>query len=106
LLLWAALAFSVLTWYRIEPPELRSTNLDFDWVYRRAGPAVVHACGRVIVSVQTSVVTVAKDRLVWAIERVHRHHGPQGLLARTSPTGSMALWAAILLGAVLVLYFV
>ena len=105
LLLWAALAFSVLNWYRIYPPELRSTNLDFDWVYRRAGPAVVNVCGRLITSVQNAVVTVAQDRLVWAIGRVHRHHGPQGLLARTSPTGSMALWAAILLGAVLVLYF-
>jgi multicomponent Na+:H+ antiporter subunit D len=105
LLLWAALAFSVLTWYRIEPPELRSTNLDFDWVYRRAGPAVVHACGRTITSVRHAVVSVAQDGLVWAIGRVHRHHGPQGLLARTSPTGSLALWAAILLGVVLVLYF-
>jgi multicomponent Na+:H+ antiporter subunit D len=105
LLLWAALAFSVLNWYRIYPPELRSTNLDFDWVYRRAGPAVVSACGRLITSVQHAAVTVAQDGLVWAIERVHRHHGPQGLLARTSPTGSLALWVAILLGAVLVLYF-
>jgi multicomponent Na+:H+ antiporter subunit D len=105
LLLWAALAFSVLNWYRIYPPELRSTNLDFDWVYRRAGPAVVNVCGRLITSVQNAVVTVAQDRLVWAIGRVHRHHGPQGLLARTSPTGSMALWAVILLGVVLVLYF-
>ena len=105
LLLWAALAFSVLNWYRIYPPELRSTNLDFDWVYRRAGPAVVNACGRRITSVQNAVVTAAQDRLVWAIGRVHRHHGPQGLLARTSPTGSMALWAAILLGVLLVLYF-
>jgi multicomponent Na+:H+ antiporter subunit D len=105
LLLWAALAFSVLNWYRIYPPELRSTNLDFDWVYRRAGPAVVNVCGRLITSVQNAVVTVAQDSLVWAIGRVHRHHGPQGLLARTSPTGSMALWVAILLGAVLVLYF-
>ena len=105
LLLWAALAFSVLNWYRIYPPELRSTNLDFDWVYRRAGPAVVNACGRRITSVQNAVVTAAQDRLVWAIGRVHRHHGPQGLLARTSPTGSMALWAVILLGVLLVLYF-
>jgi multicomponent Na+:H+ antiporter subunit D len=105
LLLWAALAFSVLNWYRIYPPELRSINLDFDWVYRRAGPAVVHACGRRIASVQHAVVTVAQDRLVWALGRVHRYHGPQGPLARTSPTGSLALWAAILLGAVLVLYF-
>ena len=105
LLLWAALAFSVLNWYRIYPPELRSTNLDFDWAYRRAGPAVVNACGRRIASVQNALATVAQNRLVWAIGRVHHHHGPQGLLARTSLTGSMALWAAILLGAVLVLYF-
>jgi multicomponent Na+:H+ antiporter subunit D len=106
LLMWSALAFGVLNWYRIYPPELRSTNLDFDWMYRRAGPAVVGACGRVITSVQTAVVSAARARIVGTIERVHRYHGPHGVLARTSPTGSMALWVAILLSAVLMLYFV
>jgi multicomponent Na+:H+ antiporter subunit D len=105
LLMWSALAFGVLNWYRIYPPELRSTNLDFDWVYRRAAPAVVDSCARVVRSVRGAIVTTAHARVVGTIERVHRYHGPQGLLAQTSHTGIMALWVAILLGAVLVLYF-
>ena len=36
---------------------------------------------------------------------VRSHHGPQGVLARTWPTGSMALWAVILLLAYLLLYY-
>ena len=35
-----------------------------------------------------------------------RHHGPQGVLARTWPTGSMVLWVAVLLGAYLVFYYI
>ena len=37
---------------------------------------------------------------------LYRHHGPQGVLARTWPTGSMVLWVAILLAGYLLLYFI
>ena len=43
LLMFSALAFAVLIRYRIYPPELKSTNLDFDWVYRRGVPALIAA---------------------------------------------------------------
>ena len=36
---------------------------------------------------------------------VYRHHGPQGVFARTWPTGSTVLWVALLLGAFLILYY-
>ena len=36
LLLWSALAFASLMLLGLYPPELHSTNLDADWVYRRA----------------------------------------------------------------------
>ena len=39
LLLFSALAFTLLVRTGLYPPELRSTNLDTDWVYRRLGPA-------------------------------------------------------------------
>ena len=44
--------------------------------------------------------------IVRTIERVHRYHGPDGVLAQTWATGSMVLWVAVLLSAVLVLYYV
>ena len=62
LLLWSALAFGGLNWYHRYPPELRSTNLDFGWVYRRAAPAVVQQCTRVIVAVHGAVVSTTYDR--------------------------------------------
>jgi multicomponent Na+:H+ antiporter subunit D len=34
-----------------------------------------------------------------------QHHGPEGVLARTWPTGSMALWVAVLLGGFLLIYY-
>ena len=43
LLMFSALAFAVLIRYRIYPPELKSTNLDFDWLYRKGMPALIGA---------------------------------------------------------------
>jgi multicomponent Na+:H+ antiporter subunit D len=105
LLLGSALAFGVLNWYPLYPPELRSTNRDFDWVYRRGAPVVVQQCTRGIVAVHGAVVSTTYNRIVGAIERLHRYHGPQGVLAQTWPPGSMALWVVILLSIVLLLFF-
>ncbi len=43
----------------------------------------------------------------WArlIAALSLHHGPQGIPAKTWPTGSMVLWVAVLLAASLVLYY-
>lgn len=38
-------------------------------------------------------------------ETIFRYHGPHGILARTWPAGSMTMWVAILLAAVLVVYY-
>lgn len=105
LLLFSALAFSVLMRTGIYPPELKSTNIDFDWTYRRLGPAVVAAltrvCGEVLARGERAGTVVVSHLAV----AVRSHHGPQGVLARTSPTGSMALWAVILLLGYLLLYY-
>ena len=105
LLVFSALAFAVLVRTGIYPPELKSTNIDFDWTYRRLGPAVVAALTRVcgdVLALGKRAGTVAASHLVAV---VRSHHGPQGVLARTRPTGSMALWAVILLLAYLLLYY-
>ena len=41
------------------------------------------------------------DIVAW----VHRHHGADGLMARTWPTGLMAFWTTIMLAAYLVLSY-
>ena len=43
LLFFASAAFTVLFLRNIYPPELRSTNLDFDWIWRKGGRIVYRA---------------------------------------------------------------
>jgi multicomponent Na+:H+ antiporter subunit D len=105
LLLFSALAFSVLMRTGIYPPEMRSVNLDFDWIYRGLGRRVTVAAldaasrGRTALSARFAALWAAGSRALY------RHHGPEGVLARTWPTGSMALWVMILLLAYLVAYY-
>jgi multicomponent Na+:H+ antiporter subunit D len=103
LLFLSALAFTMLMRTGIYPPELRSTNLDFDWFYRRLGrrlldglDAIAARAWRWLVSVMGWVACRVNDRL-------HRHHGPEGVLGRTWPTGTMAFWTTVMLAAYLLL---
>jgi multicomponent Na+:H+ antiporter subunit D len=105
LLMFSALAFAVLIRYRFYPPELRSANLDFDWVYRRGVPRLIRALWGVIWPGYTGMLEELRIGLDRFIAGVFRHHGPGGALARTWPTGSTALWVAVLLGGLLVLYY-
>jgi multicomponent Na+:H+ antiporter subunit D len=101
LLVCSALAFAVLMRTGIYPPELRSVNLDFDWVYRRAAPALVHAAstGWAFASARTGAASRA---LLQRIGRtVERWCGADGVLARTWSTSAMTLWVAALLAAYL-----
>lgn len=104
LLLFSALAFTFLQLTGLYPPELRSVNLDFDWTYRRALPAVVRtsvSLGRVVVDAVMNPIRVLLDRTT---RLVYRLHGPEGVFARTWTTGSIAFWAVIVLCGYL-LYF-
>jgi multicomponent Na+:H+ antiporter subunit D len=106
LLMFSALAFSVLMRTGLYPPELRSTNLDSDWLYRRMCPAILRFLRDVVSQMHLRALLRARVRLQHFIETVYRHHGPQGTLARTWPTGSTVLWVAILLCVTLFLYYV
>jgi multicomponent Na+:H+ antiporter subunit D len=106
LLMFSALAFSVLMRTGLYPPELRSTNLDSDWLYRRMCPAILRFLRDVVSQMHLRALLRARVRLQRFIETVYRHHGPQGTLARTWPTGSTVLWVAVLLCVTLFLYYV
>lgn len=106
LLMFSALAFSVLMWTRVYPPELRSVNLDFDWIYRVLLPGLVGRAASVLCRLQAvtgGVLGTAGKRLQ---SHIYRHHGPEGGLARSWPTGGMALWVMVMLLAWLVLYYI
>ncbi len=105
LLTWSALAFSVLVRTGIYPPELRSVNLDFDWTYRRLLPVASTRVWALALQIWGAFNAGAERRVEALIAGLSRHHGPHGLLAATWPTGSMVLWAVLLLGACLVFYY-
>ncbi|HOW74398.1 MAG TPA: Na(+)/H(+) antiporter subunit D [Candidatus Competibacteraceae bacterium] len=106
LLAWSALAFSVLVRSGIYPPELRSVNLDFDWAYRKLLPAVAVRVWDGLDRAWTCLTDTVERQVKAVIQFLSLHHGLHGQLAVTWPTGSMVLWAVLLLGACLVFYYV
>jgi multicomponent Na+:H+ antiporter subunit D len=102
LLLFSALAFAWLKLSGIYPAELRSVNLDADWLYRRAGrraaDALIAALGAGAAAAR-GAARVANRPLVLLV-------GPNGLLASPLGTGTAALLAGLLLAACLLLYYV
>ncbi|WP_419161945.1 Na(+)/H(+) antiporter subunit D [Candidatus Palauibacter sp.] len=105
LLFFAVLAF---VWLRLsdrEPHELPSTNLDADWLYRHVGRGAALAVGRVAWALRGSVATRAVATTGNVVGAARRHMGPQGVLARTWPTGTSVIWVAVLLGVLLLLYY-
>lgn len=106
LLFFSALAFTVLMKTGIYPPELRSTNLDFDWTYRRLLPATLSGVAYLVQGTWRFASRIVMGRVDSLVAGVYRAHGPQGPLARTWPTGSMVLWIAVLLGMTLVLAYI
>jgi len=105
LLAFSALAFTWLKLAHIYPPELKSVNLDAEWLYRRVVPDGVQKFMTQLTSVKAQVSKHTLAVLGMAQRGLARHHGEHGLLARTWPTGSMVLWVAVLLGLSLVLYY-
>ena len=105
LLMFSALAFAVLIRYRIYPPELKSTNLDFDWIYRRGIPALIAAVWPAIWAAWQRLLAALRVGLRAGIGAVMYLTGPEGRLARTWPLGSTTLWVAVLLGGFLLIYY-
>jgi multicomponent Na+:H+ antiporter subunit D len=97
LLIFAALAFTVLMRTGLYPPELKSTNLDTDWFWRRPLARLAGGTWRGLLAGWAALGRrglLASGRIA---RELYHHHGPTGALARTRPSGSMALWMAVLL---------
>jgi multicomponent Na+:H+ antiporter subunit D len=105
LLVLSALAFTVLMRTGLYPPELRSTNLDFDWFYRRAAYSVAIGAGHRATALWQSLAQAGVDGSTRLVAGIRRHYGPDGVLGRTWPTGSMAFWTTLMLAAYLILSY-
>ena len=105
LLLFAMLAFAVLIRTGLYPAERPSTNLNTDWLYRKAAPALVRCVMALGGELRDGAAARAKRWLEATFLQIYRHHGPGGILARTHSTGSTVLWIAVLLGLTLLMYY-
>jgi multicomponent Na+:H+ antiporter subunit D len=105
LLMFAILAFAVLMRTGIYPPEKRGVNLDFDWTYRKALPALI---GKISWA-GGGIVGRFRKMSIGLVERayrlIYRLHGPKGVFARTWSTGAIAFWAVVGLLGFLLLYY-
>lgn len=104
LLFFSALAFVWLNKRSLYPPELRSTNLDVDWVYRRLCPAIVQRLMARAARVGSLNSALAR-RLALLSPVLARQFESQDILAGTHPVGSMVKWVIVLLAVYLILSF-
>lgn len=105
LLFFSALAFVWLNRRGLYPPELRSTNLDVDWIYRRLFPAALQRLfTRLGVIGDLNGAYVAKLASLSPV--VARQFSAKGVFASTHPVGAMVKTVTVLLAVYLVLSFV
>ena len=87
------------------PPELRSTNLDTDWFYRKPVKWIAGGVHNVVLSALAGTTGNFSRAIARIAEKLYMEHGPTGHLARTRPSGSMALYMAVLLVAFMAFSF-
>jgi len=98
LLMYSALAFTVMMLWKIYPPELKSVNLDTDWFYRVAGFKAVSAASRLVSS--GTQATFGGLHALWlqSLAFVDRTFGPKAWLSRSiDSTGMVGLTMGSLL---------
>jgi len=105
LLVFSAAAFAWLKVAGIYPPELHSTNIDVEWLYRRLAPRWLRNTTALTRHAADLGGQACRNLGQKLMRLVLNHYGPEGTLARAWPTGSMVLWVAVLLGASLILFY-
>ncbi len=101
LLMFAILAFMLLKRFGLYPPERPGTILDTDWLYRRPGFGFVKWTGTVWGKLGPALTSLAGGVASRNFNRLEAAFSPRGTLARGGLTSSMAVWAAVLLGFVM-----
>ena len=76
-----------------------------DWFYRKPGRLLAQRLNRSLQAAWLGIAKAAARGARGVVGLIQEHHGPEGTLARTWPTGSMALWSTIILAAYLALSY-
>lgn len=96
----ALLFFATLPLFSLQPQR----QLDFDWLLRKPLFIVWQDFVLQLFALGLRGRSFAVSSMVRGFKFVFRHHGPRGVLSRSWPTGSIALWVAILLASYVVLF--
>jgi multicomponent Na+:H+ antiporter subunit D len=101
------LMFSVLSFFLALPMIKRtlSISLDVDWFWRRAGAMFAAEFEGQWLRAYRALGGRGYRTAKRLLEELYRTHGPEGAMARTRPSGYMALWMTILLSVFLLLSF-
>ncbi|MDP1981926.1 MAG: Na(+)/H(+) antiporter subunit D [Sulfuritalea sp.] len=102
LLLFSGLAFFVMLDYLKRTPTI---TLDVDWLWRIAGPVVAKTFRDALRITREGLADQLASGWQGMADSIARHRRPDGLLLRSWPTGSMALWVMLMLLAYLALYY-
>ena len=105
LLFFSALAFVWLKLSGIYPPELRSVNLDSDWLFRRLGLQIFRAVGNVIGAVYIEGQATAGSCSTTVVRLLRDGAGPESLLAGSVSTARMVFLVALGLGGLLLFLY-
>ena len=105
LLMFAALAFTVLKLTKIYPSDIRGINLDTDWVYRKGLMTLIIYSNRYLNTGYRVVCDGAVGIISEVINSAKQLGNNDGILSRTPALGSSIAWISGLLLLVLLLRF-
>ena len=105
LLMFAALAFTVLKLMKIYPSDTRGINLDTDWVYRKGLMTLIIYSNRYLNTGYRVVCDGAVGIISEVINSAKQLGNNDGILSRTPALGSSIAWISGLLLLVLLLRF-
>jgi len=91
LLFFSALAFVWLNLRGMYPPELRSTNLDFEWVYRRLAPCGWGFLNSVYATIRDRIEMMIADLVAMLLPTAEKLFSTNGLLSRQVAIGNMVI---------------
>lgn len=99
LLMYSALAFTVMMLWKIYPPELRSTNLDTDWFYRKGAVAVLAPVAALTSQTTDGLFATLAKLKATTLGLFDKTVGPGAWLSRSVDSSSMV---ALTMGSLLV----
>ena len=81
-------------------------SLDLDWFWRKFGSLLASEFDVRSGLAWQGFASNVNQSVQRIVRTLYRHYGPQGMMARTWPTGLMAFWTTVILAAVLILSYV